>query len=546
GEFHRSDRLRRRLTEVGVRLDDTTSDPELALLALANLGPDFAGLVDGAFVIAAYDPVARAITLVNDRSGLYPTYVWHGGGRLVFAPEVKAVVAARCVPRTLDPTAVAQFVRFQHLLETRTFHVGIEQFPFASIGHFDLRSGRWTVRRYWDWDAIPQRDEVDFDEAVAESTRLLRDAVRRMSSGPLRPGVFLSGGLDSRTLLGFLAESVPAPVTATFGRRGCRDVHYAARLARAAASRHHWFDLPDGRWVLDWVDTHFALTEGFQSWIHLHGLSMLPVLRDHMDVNLSGWDGATVMGHAEVVNPLLNRPPTHAALLSPLFQAFVSTFTWPGLTEAEERQLYAPSQRPTMVGLAFESMAEAFAHYDRYRLEYRAEIFYVHNHCYRLTQNMVTFTRSHLEVRCPFFDPPLIDFNYSLRPDVRADQQVYRQVIATALPRFARIPYDKRERLPLRGRRHQLHALATRAARRLGLLPQRATLYADYEEYLRTDLRGWAEGILLDPQARVREFFDPPFLASLVQRHMDGTEQWTIGKIASLVTLEQVLREYFD
>jgi len=547
GEFYRVDELRGRLAAAGAAVAPDAADQEVALAAFRALGADCAGLLDGAFLLAVYDRVSLDLTLINDRMGLYPAYCWTAGQRFVFAPEVRAVLSAPGVPRVLDLTAVAEYLRFQHLLETRTFHEGIHLLPPGVIGTFSARDGRWTVRRYWDWDAIPERRDLSFDEAVEEAAARLRGAVAAMSRGRLRTGVFLSGGLDSRTLLGFLAEAHSRPVTATFGAAGSRDVHYAGRIARAAGSRHHWFELRDGRWVLDNLPLHFALTEGFHSWVHMHGISMLPALREVLDVNLTGWDGGTVMGHPDSANPMLNRPPDDTTLTALVFDGLTRQYTWPGLTESEERLLFAAPYRPRLVGRAFESFTTAFAGYARYRLDNRAEYFYVRNHCARLTQNMVTFMRSHIEVRCPFWDPPLLDLMYGIRHELRWNRQLYRTLLTRELPRMARIPYDKDERLPTTTPwlRHP-HTLAGKITRTLGLWAARPSLYADYEHYLRHELRAWAEDLVLDPSARTREYLDAGFVASLMRRHAAGHELWTIGKVASIITLEMVLRDFFD
>ncbi len=547
GEFYRTGQLRQRLTAAGAVVPAEAPDHELALGAFRALGHDCTLHLDGAFAIAIYDRVAGELTLINDRMGLYPTYYWTAGGRFVFAPEIRAVMCAPFVPRTLDLTAVAQYLRFQHLLGTTTFHDGIRLLPAATVGTFSLRSGNWSMRRYWDWDHIAQRPEMTFDEATEEASTLLRGAVQTMSRGALRPGVFLSGGLDSRALVGFLAETHPAPATATFGAAESRDVYYASRIARAVGSRHHWFDFPDGRWVLDNLDLHFALTEGFHSWVHMHGMGMLPALREVLDVNLTGWDGGTVMGHPDSANAILNRPPDHAALEAMVFDGLTRSYTWPGLTESEERLLYARPFAGLLIGRAFDSFVEEFRSYEAYRLDNRAEYFYVRNHCARLTQNMVTFMRSHIEVRSPFWDQPLVELMYGVRDDIRWNRRLYRTVLTRELPRLARIPYDKDERLPTTSALvRNTHAMVGKVRRTIGLGRRRATLYADYEAYLRGDLRSWAEGLVLDPSARSREFLDPAFVASLMARHASGHELWTIGKVASIVTLEMVLRAYFD
>lgn len=539
-------------TALKARLDaarqPVTAGDDLALILAAYQawGEDFVKHLEGVFVIAIHDARRRQFLLTTDRFGRYPTYYAHQPGRLAFAPEVKGVVCAPFVEKKLNYRAVAEYVRFQHLLESKTFHEGIELLPYGSLLRLDYDSGLIELSRYWDWDQIAFNPKVTFAEAVEEGGRLLEQAVRVLAADSLRPGIFLSGGLDSRAILGLMPPDKSRPVTATFGIREARDVYYAEQVARARKTQHYWFDLPDGRWVVDQVPLHFELTEGFQHWVHMHGITMLPKLRGLIDYNLTGWDGGTVM-----MNPpfksflLMNHAADHAASLSYSYEGFINANTWPGLTESEEAQLFAPKVRKDFIGLAFQSLEDEYRRYEGIPLLYRGEYFYIVNHCFRMTLHMNTVARSHFEVRFPFFDYALIDYVYSLPLDKR--DLLYRHIITQKMPDLAMIPSDKRENLPTTNRlAHNLHALSVRARRRLKLYPERATLYADYENYLRHDLRQWAESILCDARTEGRGLFDQAFVRSLFERHMRNYEEWTIGKIAPLITLEMVLRRFFD
>ncbi len=547
GEIYNRTTLRTEVEQAGYPPHEM-SDAALALSLYRAYGSEFPSKIDGVFFIALFDTLTKQLLLVNDRFGQYPHYIYRAGKTLVFAPEIKGLLAAAFVPRQLNMTAVAEYFRFQQLLCDKTFHEDIVLFPHGSVASFDLESGQWTCHRYWDWGHIPDRPSMLFEEAVEEVGRLLDAAVKRCAEGPLRPGVFLSGGLDSRTILGLMPATNPSPVTANFGQRGSRDVYYAEKIAQAMGSRHFWFDMPDGRWVLENLDLHLALTEGFHSWIHMHGIHMLPTLREEMDVNLTGWDGGTVMGHSDHINPIYNRPVDKWSIIEESFARFNQSYTWPGLTEASERALYTPAFAQQMAGRAFDSMASEFERYwTEFRKHYAAEYFYLDNHCMRLTQHMVTTGRSHIEFRFPFWDYQLIDFMYSLRPEIRGHQILYRHVITRRTPQLARIPYDKQEFLPsVQQPLHNLHALSVRARRRLKLFPQRPWLYADYENYLRRDLQTWAEGILFDKRTQERGIFDPLYVRSLFDRHLAGQEPWMLGKIAPLITFEMMLRQLFD
>jgi asparagine synthase (glutamine-hydrolysing) len=528
----------------------TQSDEQLALALYEQYGENFVKQLNGAFIIGIWDKPRQQLFIVNDRFGLYPLYYAHHNGKFLFAPEMKGILCDHTFSRRLDLAALAQYIRFQQLLGERTFFEDIQVLPPASLLIYDLSTSSFNIKPYWTFADIPYRPEVSFGEAVEETGRLFRKAVQRLSSDVYRPGVYLSGGLDSRVILGMI-ERRPV-VSLTYGLHNCRDVYYAQRVAQAVGSEHHWFDLPDGEWIKEYADFHLNLTEGFHSWIHAHGINTLAQARQLIDVNLTGWDGGTVMGHQDSIEPLQNSAVDDMALTTRLFYLFNQKYTWPSTTEAEEKLLYTATLGRQMWGVAFDSFRGELSRYFNYRPDVRSEYFYLRNHCGRSTQNLVTFTRSHVEVRFPFFDYDLFDFLYSLPAAMRGHRLLYRAMLQRELPRLAYIPYGLDEFLPttypiIR----EAHAAIVKFRRRFNrhvwpIFPDHFTLYADYENYLRYELREWAEAILFDPHTTNRGIFNPAMLRSLMDRHLSGREEWTIGKIAPLITYEMMLRRFYD
>ena len=539
------------LYAVDGRAPNPEQSPEATLITLYRRhGLEFPRHVEGAFVCAIWDVQGKRLLIANDRFGLYPVYFTVQDGRLIFAPEVKAVIAAPGFRRELDFAALAQIVRFQQLLGERTFFEDVHQLAPATVLVYELATRHCFARPYWSFAEIPDRSDVGFDEAVEEAGRLLRESTRRLSSDGRRLGVYLSGGLDSRTLLG-LVDTRPVH-SFTYGVSGCRDVVLAERIAHTVGSVHHWFNLSDGNWVLDHVDEHLALTEGFHSWIHSHGISTLDGAREHIDVNLSGWDGGQLLGRPSLLTPQLINPTDQSAFTTHLFHLLNQVWTWPGITEAEERFLYRQETWNKVGGLALDTLREELRAYEHVRPDMRAHFFSARHHCGRLTQNMIAFYRSRVEVRFPFFDYALFDFMHSLPARLRLDRRLYFALIDRETPRLARIPFDKQEYLPTtKAWLGKPQAAWVKARNRLARLAPQAftshpTLYADYEGYLRHELRDWAEGILFDRRTADRGIFDPGFLRTLMARHMSGNEQWTIGKIAPLMTYEMMLRRMHD
>ena len=526
------------------------SDLELVLRLYQHYGEQFIELLNGAFFLVIWDRKQEKMLIGSDRFGLYPHYYALNNGRLVFSPEVKGILSDPYFEKELDLTALAEYVRFQHLLGEKTFFNGINVFPSASLMTYNLSRNTHKIWRYWTPDQIPFNPDIDFNTAVKEAGRLLRRAVERRSSDDFTPGVYLSGGLDSRTILGFI-ERRPVP-TLTYGQRDCFDVHLAKKIAKAVGSDHNWCDLSDGEWVKQCNAFHLALTEGFHSWIHAHGMSTLDSARQWMEVNLTGWGGGTVMGHRDCIEPLQTLAVDDEAFIVRLFYLFNQKYTWPSITESEERMLYSKVIGHRLHGRAYDSFRSEISKYLAYRPDIRGELFYIFNHCKRLTQNFVTFTKSHIEVRFPFFDLELFDFLYSLPAEIRGHQKLYRAVIRNELPRLSYIPYDHDGYLPTnRAYIRKSHSYAVRLKRRINrhlwpIFNESPTLYADYERYLRNELHDWARSILLDEQVDKRGIFNITFLQSLLDRQLSGYEPPMIGKIAPLMTYEMMLRQLYD
>jgi len=341
-------------------------------------------------------------------------------------------------------------------------------------------------------------------------------------------------------------------VSANYGVANCRDVYYARRVARVVGSDHHWFDLPNGEWVKENADLHLELTEGFHSWIHAHGMSVLPSIRPLMDVALTGWGGGNPRGVPESPVPPFRPAGGDMELMGRLFHLFNQHYTWPSVTEEEEEVLYTDPWRRSLRGLAFDSLCEEFRRYGLHRQDLRPKYFRIRNLDWRFTFNLVTFARSHVEVRFPLFDYDFFDFVYSAPSRLRDNLALYRGIIQREVPRLAYIPYEYDELLPTTHRWvRKAHALAMKVKRRakrhlLPFLPEIHTLYADYENYLRSDLREWGESILFDERTLERGIFSPAFLRSIWARHQSGQEMHTIGKIAPIMTYEMMLRRLYD
>jgi asparagine synthase (glutamine-hydrolysing) len=387
-------------------------------------------------------------------------------------------------------------------------------------------------------------------EAVGEAGRLLKAAVNKLTEGDYRFGVYLSGGVDSRVILGLIDRDKFPITTITFGQRGCRDVAYAQKSAAKVGTEHHYFEFPNGKWVEDFVDSHLELTEGFHSWIHAHGISILDQVRPLIDVNLTGFGGG--QSAVDWEDPALLQAQDDIAFSCRLFYLLSQKTTWPSINDVEERFLFSPRISSQMDGLAFESFRSELAKFNYLPYEQRAACFALCNPDRRLFQYYTVFHRAHFEQRFPFYDHRYFEFVYALPPEMLFNRRLRRAIILRFTRPLARIPYDK-DNLPITGR--EASRIAARLIQRSKSFVSRyvapvfleyATLYADYENWLRNELRDWGESILLSERTLRRDIFDAEFLRSLWRRHQSGLEAHTIGKIAPIMTYEMMLRRFYD
>ncbi len=517
-----------------------------------------AGFFDlqGEFVIAVWDPVKAECALVNDRFGLLPTYWTTTTAGLFFGPTIKPLLSAPALRPVIDRTAVSQYIRFQQLLGRRTWFEGVSILRPGSVLIWNARTGDVREDRYRSWSALHEAPAaIRLDDAVDGIVERFVRSVKRAATCP-RPGVFLSGGLDSRSILGAL-DGIPDVATLSYGIEGCRDVVYGREIARLAGRPHMHVPFPDGNWLIDAIPDHLALTEGQHSWIHAHGLSAVAPARAVMETVLNGWAGGTLFATGRTDGRFDRDRPYRSAvsevhLSETMFDGFAQRFAWPGLTEAEARSLVRQTPLADANDRARASFDEELALTRNYPPAYRVDFFYLEQHDVRSIGQSLAFLRSGLDVRCPFADPELFAFLYALPPAVKWHPMLRRLVITRLAPKLARVPRDRDDRPPHASRAVQAWYTVRQRSRRLARriaparFPDLPTLYADYERYLRSDLKPWAESLVFDRRTLDRGLFREDALRTLWTRHVGGQELHTIGKIAPLMTIEMVMRYLVD
>jgi len=209
GEIYNYRELRSELAAQGHTFR-TGSDCETLLHLYEAHGDDFLDRVNGMFAFALWDGPRSRLLLGRDRLGIKPLYVCREpGGRLIFASEAKAILAAPGVRTELDAGALRSYLALGYVPAPQSMFRGIAKLPPATL--LVAEGGKVAERRYWrvpaQVDAAPS--ELQWVDAVRAR---LEESVRMQMVSDVPIGAFLSGGIDSSTVVGFMAKHSDRPV----------------------------------------------------------------------------------------------------------------------------------------------------------------------------------------------------------------------------------------------------------------------------------------------------------------------------------------------
>jgi asparagine synthase (glutamine-hydrolysing) len=237
GEIYNHRELRRQLEARGHRFA-TRSDSEVVVHAYEDLGPGCIERLAGMFALAVTDVRRRRLLLARDRVGKKPLFLADDGRRLAFASELKSLLAAGLIEPEIDPEALDLYLAFGYVPAPWTIFKGARKLPAGHLAVCDARGLR--IERYWDVE-IREEPGVPDERLVEELEERLAEAVRDRLESDVPLGAFLSGGLDSGTIVSLMSRELSAPVrthTVGFSDRLTDEREDAAAVARALGTDH--------------------------------------------------------------------------------------------------------------------------------------------------------------------------------------------------------------------------------------------------------------------------------------------------------------------
>jgi asparagine synthase (glutamine-hydrolysing) len=250
GEVYNYAELRRELE--GQRTNfRSTGDTEVLLRGYGRWGASVVQRLRGMYDFAIFDPRRREVLLARDRLGIKPLYYAEvstpGGKVLLFASELRALLASGLLERRLDPRGLATYLWNGFVVGPSTMIRGIKLLGPGELMRVSIDDARPRSERYWSLGKGPQ---LDADEAVDALERELRDATRQHLASDVPLGVFLSGGVDSSAVAALAVRAGSQRVKTFhigFEEPKFDESAYARRVASSLGTEHAELTLTQAR-----------------------------------------------------------------------------------------------------------------------------------------------------------------------------------------------------------------------------------------------------------------------------------------------------------
>jgi asparagine synthase (glutamine-hydrolysing) len=501
GEIFNHVELAAELRAQGVRLR-TQSDTEVILRLYEREGIACLKRLNGMFAIAIDDAREDALYLARDRIGVKPLYVHDDGQRLLFGSELKALWPAMARPPGLDLEALHHYLTFNYVPAPWTAFEGVRHVMPGTWQRY-TRSGTVHVQRWW---RLADQREQDhrFGEWAEECMALLDDATRIRLRADVPFGAFLSGGVDSSTIVGLMARHVKEPVK-TFCI-GFDDPRYdESPFAAQAAQRFGCAHTREGvelnmldRWPQ--VLHHLDQPHGDASFMPTLRVSELAA--QHVKVVLTGDGGDELFAGYDKYAQFFARPEAVTLPQGDFERRYFDSISL--FSPQAKAALYRPGPRAQLAGLdSFEQAAQPWfeeaRHFDRLN-----QALYLDMQLLLCGNNLVKPDRMgmavSLEARTPFLDWRVMEFAFRSRG-------------ATKLSAGGDTKHwFKRAAVPLIG-----EALAGR---------RKQMFTVPVGDWFRGERHAWLSQTLAGSEL-LGQLFEPAVIGGMLARHRDGSANFT-------------------
>jgi asparagine synthase (glutamine-hydrolysing) len=323
GEIYNFPELREELIDRG-HIFSTKTDTETIVHSYEEWGEDFVQKFRGMYAFAVWDGRNRKLLVVRDRVGIKPLYYTHLDDKtLVFGSELKSILTHPDVNRSLEPKALDLFLTLEYIPEPLSIFAAIHKLPAGCFLCYE--KGQVQIKNYW---AIDPDKRISEERALAtlpalqdELYQLLKEAVRMRLISDVPLGSFLSGGIDSSTIVGLMRELGASPIktfSIGFEDKTYDELNHAKRIAHKFNTEHKEFILQPQALDLTKKLIHH-LDEPFGDFSIFPTYLVSKMARTHVKVILSGDGGDELFaGYEHYQAQALSKSRLFALLQRPL------------------------------------------------------------------------------------------------------------------------------------------------------------------------------------------------------------------------------------
>jgi len=537
GEIYNFRELRKELEARGHRFA-TNADTEVVVHLYEDQGPRCVERLNGMFAFALWDEARRELVLARDRFGKKPLHYAEIGRSLLFGSELKALLQHPSCPRELDFESLSKYLALEYVPTPHSIYGGIRKLPAAHLLRW--RDGNSSIEPYWDlsFEATQRAGRSD-EEYVEEFRSRLREAVRRRLVSDVPLGAFLSGGIDSSSVVAMMVDALPAGAVKTFtigfGERSFDESEHARRVAEHFGTDHHE-DVFTPRVLVDLLPTVVdVLDEPFADASILPTYLLSRYTRESVTVALGGDGSDELLAgyptftaervarlypmprylHERLIVPLAERLPVSTANFSLDFK--LKRFLRGASSPAALRHpiwlgSFTPHEQEKLLVRApvdpYEEHRRRFA--DAPTKDRLERLIYLYAKTYLQDDILVKVDRASmansLEVRAPFLDVDLVDFLGRVPPRLKLHRFDTKHLLKRAMA----------DLLPA--------GIAGRAKKGFGI-PVAA--------WFKNELREPLLDELAPTRIRQQGIFEPATVERLISEHMTGRRDhrkplWTL------------------
>ncbi len=240
GEIYNYQELRAKLVAKG-HLFKTNTDTEVIVHLYEEYGKDCVKHLRGMFGFAIWDDNEKKLFCARDRFGIKPFHYYQDRGRLLFGSELKVITSANNIATDIDLLAMDTYLSYGYIAGERSIYSSIKKLKPGHLLEFSPENGEMSIEHYWKINFQPDTSKSE-DEWCEEINEVLKESVKMRMISDVPLGAFLSGGIDSSSVVALMAQQSNQPIktfSIGFKEQQFNELQYAREVANKYGTDHH-------------------------------------------------------------------------------------------------------------------------------------------------------------------------------------------------------------------------------------------------------------------------------------------------------------------